>query len=44
MDDLTASILSFLIVSPSIVVLFVLIARWVRGIWIQSLKYLGYPA
>jgi hypothetical protein len=33
MDDLTASILTLLIVSPSLFVLFVLIARRVRGIW-----------
>jgi hypothetical protein len=33
MDDLTASILILLVVSPSIVVLFVLMARGVRDIW-----------
>jgi hypothetical protein len=36
MDDLTASLLTLFIVSPSIVVLFVLIARRVRDIWKAS--------
>jgi hypothetical protein len=33
MDDLTASILTLLTVSPSIVLLLVLIARGVRNFW-----------
>ena len=33
MNDITACILTLLIVSPSIAVLFVLIARGVREIW-----------
>jgi hypothetical protein len=33
MDDLTASILTLILVSPAIVVLYVLIARGAHGVW-----------